>query len=100
MMRLGEFAEAVRSYCDSTSGSITSWIRTRQHNDAVGGCPESPHLTAFGADVVYDAPGHPAARKELAAYFGLVLIVEGDHDHLQPAGYPACRRRPSSGIPT
>ena len=43
-----DFADALRAYCQATSGSLTSWGRTPAHNKAVGGVTES------AADVVYD----------------------------------------------
>lgn len=79
---VGEFARAVRAYCMKFSGSVTSWIRSAEHNHDVGGVPDSLHLLGLAVDVTYDG-GRPGteADAELASW-GLVRIVEGDHDHI------------------
>jgi len=86
-MTIGEFAEAVATYCYLQGGSVTSWGRSRKHNHDVGGVPQSAHQYFRGADVVYDDklllvanPGNV----DVAARLGLKLLAEGDHDHLQP----------------
>lgn len=79
-----EFASALQSYCAATSGSVTSWGRTPQHNVAVGGVPDSGHLLWIAADVVYDNTHGEDGRGVLADRLGLMLIHEGDHDHVQP----------------
>lgn len=86
-MRADTFALAVASYCRLTDGSITSWLRSRARNTAVGGVLWSAHLVGLAADVVYDAPLERAVRVALAARFGLRCIVESDHDHLQPVDW-------------
>jgi hypothetical protein len=88
-MTLGEFAEAVATYCLLRGGSITSWGRSEKHNAAVGGVPGSAHRFFRGADVVYDAAAPLAARQTDALRLKLKLIDEGDHDHLQPLDWPA-----------
>jgi len=89
-MTLSEFCIAVVRYCDVTGGSVTSWKRSVQHNAAVGGVVSSPHLLGFGADIVYDSP-HSEDRLTnhltIALGFGLTLIHESLHDHLQPRGW-------------
>jgi hypothetical protein len=79
-----EFAAALMAYCYATDGSVTSWGRTRQHNAFVGGHVNSWHLVFMGADVVYDLPVPWARAKLLAGRFGLRVVREEDHDHLQP----------------
>jgi hypothetical protein len=89
-MTRSEFAEAVFTYCQITSASVTSGERTRVHNAAVGGVLHSAHLVGFARDVVYDAPILTLeTRRDWALRLGLFLIVEGDHDHLQPLGWTA-----------
>ena len=87
-MTIGEFAEALAQYCGLHGGSITSWGRTTIRNKMVGGVQYSAHRFFRGADVVYDdlttLGADPAGRKEDARRLGLLLIAEGDHDHLQP----------------
>lgn len=78
-----EFSEAVRNYCLLLGGSVTSWGRTAKHSIAVGGYDGDPHTRWMGADVVYDAPSPIEVRIATAAKFGLQLIAEKDHDHLQ-----------------
>ena len=81
------FARAVRAYCAAARASVTSWGRTPQHNAAVGGAPESPHLWWMGVDVVYDRLQPIEFRRDLAKGLGFTLIVEATHDHLQPADW-------------
>jgi hypothetical protein len=82
-----EFASAAYLFCDGLGGSVTSWIRSRAHNAAVGGVPHSAHVHGLGADVVYDAPVEAHKAHDLAASLGLTLIRESTHDHLQPQGW-------------
>lgn len=83
-MTPGEFAYALLAYCAATSASVTSWGRTTAHNAAVGGVADSAHRIWTGADVVYDAGMAPdPVRDLLAARLGLMLVHEGDHDHVQ-----------------
>jgi len=89
---LGDYAEAVRTYCLLRGGSITSWGRTTRHNTRVGGVKNSAHRFFFGADVVYDfheATMTDANRFVEARRLGLKIIAEGDHDHLQPYDWEA-----------
>ena len=78
-----EYADALRSYCYATRASITSWGRTLKRNAAVGGVPDSAHLIWKGADVVYDDPVAADVRLAIAKRLGLMIVVEGDHDHIQ-----------------
>lgn len=83
--RVQEFALAVYRYCLAVHGSVTSWYRTPERNKAKGGVPGSKHLIGLGADIGFDpAPRlQPHERAALAVGFGLRLIVEGTHDHVQ-----------------
>lgn len=100
MMTVATFATALVAYCESTGGSVTSWYRTAAHNRAVHGCPSSPHLAARGADVVYDHRPTRAERERLAHLGGLDVLLERDHDHLQPLGWPPCPKPTAAPIPT
>lgn len=91
-MDVTEFADAVVRYCQRVRGSVTSWIRTPARNAMVGGVRRSAHLYALGADVVPEAPLSADERRRVGAALGLRVIVEGDHDHLQPADWPATDR--------
>lgn len=78
------FALALYRYCRYFGGSVTSWLRTADHNSQVGGLPGSLHLLALGADVVFDSPRLDSdVRHSMASSLGLRLVVESDHDHLQ-----------------
>lgn len=90
MIDRAEFLAAVYAYLGRTGGSVTSWRRTEDHNRKVGGVPDSPHLQGLAVDVVYDLPAVDAtSRGDLARQLGLALIIEHDHDHLQPADWKA-----------
>lgn len=83
-MDVRDFAASAVSYCFAFSGSVTSWVRTVEHNGAVGGVPDSAHLRGLACDVIYDgSPPGDEADDWLAAH-GLRRIREGDHDHLMP----------------
>lgn len=105
-MTLCEFVQAAVMFCQLTGGSVTSWGRSQLRNRALGGVHYSAHRFFLAVDVVYDDDlsveqinaateknGGPiearpqpsrAAKIELATRLGLLLIDEGDHDHLQP----------------
>lgn len=87
-MTRAEFCEALALYCTAVSASVTSYGRTEKHNRAVGGVPTSLHLRWLAADVVYDEPVARERADQAAAFFGLQVLREGDHDHLSPAGGP------------
>ncbi|HEV8674025.1 MAG TPA: D-Ala-D-Ala carboxypeptidase family metallohydrolase [Methylomirabilota bacterium] len=86
-MTAGAFARAVRAYCAAARASVTSWGRTPQHNAAVGGVAQSPHLVWMAVDVVYDQQEPVDFRQGLAHSLGLVVLREETHDHLQPADW-------------
>ena len=110
-MTRGEFAEAVAAYCLLTGGSVTSGGRSQNRNALAGGLPMSGHRFFVGADIVYDADLTPdetariaaalgrlviipvkpplAQRLDMAQRLGVLLLAEGDHDHLQPMSWRA-----------
>ena len=79
-----EFADGLRAYCGATLGSVSSYGRTVKHNIAVDGHPFSYHLVWLAADVVYDSEIPLGFREQMAKKFGLEVIAEVDHDHLEP----------------
>ena len=97
-MTIQEFAWAVYQYCKRFDGYVTSWGRTDAHAKAVGGFAGDPHTWWRGADVGYDtgpnrvgSDGHPRLPRSCpqCAAFGLKVIHETGHDHLQPMDFPA-----------
>jgi hypothetical protein len=88
-MTRAEFNDAADTYCALFAASTTSGQRTIKHNKAVGGVANSAHLYFLARDVVYDAPPDQAVRIEAGRRLGLRVIVEGDHDHLQPWDWQA-----------
>jgi len=64
---------------------VTSWWRSREMNNSVGGHPYSQHRLGFAVDVITPAPSLIADRFRSA---GLVPVIEGSHVHVQafPAG--------------
>lgn len=88
-MTFHAFCDAARAYCQRTGGSTTSWGRTTAHNTAVGGVAFSAHQAWLAVDVTYDTPLPEIVRKAWAARLELLLVIEGDHDHLQPENWRA-----------
>jgi hypothetical protein len=83
-----QFWNALMGYCYAEGGSVTSYGRTQKHNQAVGGVPNSGHRYWVAADVVYDSPRPTEERLRVAQGLGLRVIIEDDHDHLQPFDWP------------
>lgn len=88
-MTHSDFRHAMMVYCAVLGASETSGGRTRFHNEKVGGVAHSAHLAFLAEDVVYDRPQPERERQEWADRLGLRLVVEDDHDHLQPKDWKA-----------
>ena len=63
--------------------SVSSWIRTPKHNDAVGGKPKSKHLSGEALDAVLDDHKRANELISLCKKAELVCADEGDHVHIQ-----------------
>jgi hypothetical protein len=63
--------------------SVTSWLRSRKHNAAVGGVPNSQHLAGVAVDIVLDDTNQTAEFVTWATRQHLQVIIEGDHLHVQ-----------------
>lgn len=63
--------------------SVTSWFRTPMHNAAVGGVPNSWHLTGLAVDVILDAEDETPQFIMACENRGLVAIDEKSHIHVQ-----------------
>lgn len=86
--RRAYFDEGVRFLCTKHEGSVTSWGRTPKHNaELPGSVSNSKHLTWQAADVVWDDPAsvNLAVLQGEAAQWGIQVVRESDHDHLQTA---------------
>ena len=53
-MDMGEFISKVAAICSKHNCSVTSWIRTHQRNENVGGKSDSLHLWGLAIDIVPD----------------------------------------------
>lgn len=78
----GAFYGAVNDLAGKYGATITSGVRSPEHNAEVGGVPNSQHLTGTAADVVIP-PDQKQAFIDDAKAKGLQPIDEGDHVHLQ-----------------
>ena len=79
-----DFFVSLMAYCYATRASVTSYGRTAARNRDVGGTETSYHLQWLAADVVYDVPMVKATKDRIAGRFGLEVIEESDHDHVEP----------------
>ena len=83
LITIHDFLEAVTTLSIEFDLSVTSWIRTQEHNIAVKGVWNSLHLCGLAVDVILDN------RKEIEVFskrcerFGLRVLNEGTHLHVQ-----------------
>lgn len=82
LAKSSNFFEKVIEVCTAHSCSITSWIRSPEHNARVGGVPTSKHLTGLAVDAVLDSEDYEAFAED-ARSLGLKAIVYDDHVHLE-----------------
>lgn len=72
--------------------SITRWLSTPAHNQAVGGAPESAHLRGLAVDLVADSNDNLllAARAARDAGFkGIEVDLRNNHLHVDLQDRPA-----------
>lgn len=91
MITPSQFFDLVRVYCEVLQARIT-WYNRQPVVEAVQPHPvrHSPHEVWLGVDVIYLPPvPAPADRVEWGRRLGIRVIVEADHDHLQPLEWEA-----------
>ena len=80
------FMNLILKLAERYSFSVTSWIRTPTRNKAVGGLPNSAHLTGLGLDLVLDNVSDSEAFLKEAVEIGLHYEdpkQAKDHIHLE-----------------
>jgi len=63
--------------------SVTSWIRSREHNRSLDGVADSRHLLGLAVDIVLDDFRETADFRIHAVSLGLQVFHEVDHLHVQ-----------------
>jgi hypothetical protein len=86
-MNLEYFCKAVFAICKLYGGSVTSWIRSREHNEKVGGLQRSFHVLGLAVDIVLDdsTPERIHSVIDYASQYHLQVIDEKSHLHIEPA---------------
>lgn len=82
-MILSDFLSRILTVCIAYHGSVTSWLRTFDRNQAVGGHRNSLHLVGLAVDLVLDNPALMPLALAFAKRIGLYGVIEKDHLHLQ-----------------
>ena len=77
------FYEAVINLFAEYPCSCTSWFRSAKHNIAVGGAADSRHMDALACDIVLDEDVDYVAFKTQAIVYGLQVLDEHTHIHVQ-----------------
>lgn len=88
MMPYGAFMELCLQLCEEFDCSMTSGMRTKLRNAAVGGHPESRHIVddqkgGWAQDLVPNSRAMNGALVKAAHMLGLGAEDEGDHVHVQ-----------------
>ena len=78
-----EFLNALLELCENYKLSVTSWLRSKEHNAAIDGVPNSQHLKGLAVDVVLDDPTLALTFMQEAVHFGLQATNEKTHIHVQ-----------------
>ena len=82
-MTIRDFAGKIELLKELFPFSVTSWFRSKKRNAAVGGHPQSKHLTGFAVDVVLDDPKDTPQFLRTVNALGLGFLEEDDHIHIQ-----------------
>ena len=64
-------------------GSVTSWIRSVEHNKKVGGHPLSRHIFGEAVDLVFDTQKDKEEAIQQFLRKGYHVLDEKDHVHVQ-----------------
>lgn len=78
-----EFVWLIVEVGKRTGASVTSWLRSKPRNERVGGAFQSQHLTGTAVDLVFDTPEQRTAAVSVFKFFGLDVIEETDHVHVE-----------------
>ena len=82
---IADFAHMVSRLAQAHDFSITSWIRSVPHNNAVGGKDDSLHQIGLAVDVTPTNDAEKAGIISLARAMGLQVVDEGtlhiEYDH-------------------
>ncbi len=78
------FCKAIKELSTKANFRVTSWWRSPESNEKVGGVPNSWHLCGMGIDIIPDSPTDKAIIMRQAIPEGLEVIDEGDHLHIEP----------------
>ena len=82
-MTFEEFVSHVHTLGSCYDLSITSWGRSKKHNAAVEGKPNSRHRLWLAVDIVLDEESDQGFFLEDCKRMGLIAVVETDHIHVQ-----------------
>ena len=78
-----EFLHVLFTIATISQSSITSTYRTPERNTHVGGHPESKHLYGLAGDLILNDKKREPLLIILVKYYGLKLVIEKDHYHIQ-----------------
>lgn len=86
-MTTTEFTQSILSLCRIHNCSVTSWVRTPEHNTVVGGVEGSRHMIKNGGKAMdlVPSPNDSETREMLiidGKSLGLVCIDETTHVHI------------------
>ena len=86
-MTVGEFAERMLQLAAVIPLSEISGLRSRKHNQEVGGVAESAHLVNLGRDIVLDDLADLSQLQSLGKRLGLQVVLHNGGIHIEPISY-------------